>query len=239
MTDRASQGYEASQALPYSIGARRTEWVSHPAAVPVGFWRSVGASINTFAVECAINELAALAGQDALQFRKARITDPPSGWGGPLPTGTARGVAIGPAFNPIVAMVVEASGSTLANFKVTRVWLAVDCYLTVNPLNVEAQLIGGVVHAIIATLYGQQTFVNGAAQRKNFNANPMIRLQQMPTVSVTLMPRPTSSDRTVAIGGVGELGVPTFAPALAGALLKLTGQKVRSLPLFPTATMGG
>ncbi len=245
-----SQGYEASQALPYSFGARRTEWVSHPAAIPVGFWRSVGASINTFAVESAINELAALAGQDALQFRRARLTDArwlavldavagASGWGGPLPSGTARGVAIGSAFNTTVAMVVEASGSSLSSFKITRVWLAVDCYLTVNPLNVEAQLIGGVVHAINATLYGQQTFVNGAAQRKNFNVNPMIRLQQMPVVAVTILPRPAASDRTVAIGGVGELGVPTFAPALAGALLKLTGQKVRSLPLFANATMGG
>ena len=66
-----SQGYEASQALPYNFGARRTEWVSHTAQIPVGFWRSVGASINTFAVESAINELAALAGQDALAFRRA------------------------------------------------------------------------------------------------------------------------------------------------------------------------
>ena len=63
-----------------------------------------------------------------------------SGWGGPLPAGTARGVSIGSAFNTTVAMVVQASGSTLANVRLTRVWLAVDCCLTVNPLNVEAQL---------------------------------------------------------------------------------------------------
>ena len=243
-----SQGYEASQALPYAFGARRTEWVSHPAQIPVGFWRSVGASINTFAVESAINELAALAGQDALQFRRARLTDPrwttvldavagASGWGGPTPAGMARGVAIGAAFNSIVAMVVEVSGTSLTAFKVTRVWLAIDCYLAVNPLNVEAQMIGGVVHALNATLYGQQTFVNGAAQRKNFNRNPMIRLQQMPTVAVTIVPRPATTDRLMPIGGVGELGVPTFAPALSGALLKLTGQTARSLPLFPNATM--
>lgn len=244
-----SQGYEASQALPYGFGAHRTEWVSHPAQVPVGFWRSVGASINTFAVEAAINELAALAGQDALQFRRARLTNPrwlavldavagAASWGGPTPSGTARGVAIGAAFNSIVAMVVETSGTSLTNFKITRVWVAIDCYLAVNPLNVEAQLVGGVVHAINATLYGQQTFVNGAAQRKNFNTNPMIRLQQMPTVAVTIVPRPAVTDRLVPIGGVGELGVPTLAPALAGALLKLTGQAVRSLPLLPNATMG-
>jgi len=244
-----SQGYEASQALPYAFGARRTEWVSHPSQVPVGFWRSVGASINTFAVESAINELAALAGQDALQFRRARLTDPrwlavldalagASGWGSPTPAGRARGLAIGAAFDSIVAMAVEVSGTGLAAFKVTKVWLAIDCYLVVNPLNVEAQLIGGVVHALNATLYGQQTFQNGAAQRRNFDHNPVIRLQQMPTVAVTIVPRPATTDRTVPIGGVGELGVPTFAPALSGALLKLTGQAVRSLPLFPNATMG-
>jgi len=244
-----SQGYEAAQGLPYAFGARRVEWVSHPSPIPVGFWRSVGASINTFAVESAINELAQMAGQDALQFRRARLTDPrwiavldavagASGWSSPPRAGSARGVAIGSAFNTIVAMVVEITGSSLSNFKLSRVWLACDSYLTVNPRNVEAQLIGGVVHAINATLYGQQTFVNGAAQRKNFNTNPMIRLQQMPTVSVTLIPSPAELDRTQAIGGVGELGVPSFAPALAGALLKLTGQAVRSLPLLPTATMG-
>lgn len=244
-----SQGYEASQALPYAFGARRTEWVSHTSPIPVGFWRSVGASINTFAVEVTINELAAMAGQDALQFRRARLTDPrwltvldavagASGWSTAPRSGSARGVAIGTAFNSIVAMVVEVSGSSLTSFRVTRVWLAIDCYLAVNPLNVEAQLIGGVVHAMNAALYGQQTFSNGVAQRRNFNTNPMIRMSQMPVVSVTLVPRPAVTDRTVPIGGVGELGVPTFAPALAGALLKLTGQKLRSLPMFPNATMG-
>ena len=244
-----SQGYEASEALPYDFAARRVEWVSHTTAIPVGFWRSVGASINTFAVESAINELALMAGQDALQFRRAHVTSSrwmgvldavagASGWGAPLPAGTARGVAVGTAFNTVVAMVVEVSGSSLASFRVTRVWLAVDSYLTVNPLNVEAQLIGGVVHGMNAALYGQQTFVNGAAQKRNFNNSRMIKLAEMPTVSVTIVPSPPVADRLVPIGGIGELGVPTFAPALGGALLKLTGQAVRSLPLFPNATMG-
>jgi isoquinoline 1-oxidoreductase beta subunit len=244
-----SQGYEASQELPYAFGARRTEWVSHPSPIPVGFWRSVGASINTFAVEAAINELAALAGQDPVQFRRARLTDPrwltvldavagASGWSSAPPRGTARGVAIGSAFNSVVAMVVEASGTSLANFKLTRVWLAIDCTLVVNPLNVEAQLIGGVVHAINATLFGQQNFNNGAAQRKNFNTNPVIRLSQMPTVAVTIVSSAGSASRSQPIGGVGELGVPTFAPALVAALKKLTGQTIRSLPLRPNATMG-
>lgn len=244
-----SQGYEASQALPYRFGARLTEWVSHPSPIPVGFWRSVGASINTFAVESMIDELAAAAGQDPFRFRQARLTDPrwiavleaaanAAGWGSPPPTGRARGIAIGTAFNTIVAQVVEVS-STGSGPRVTRVWVAIDAYLTVNPGSVEAQIVGGVVHAINATLYGRQTFSNGVAQARNFNSARMIRLGEMPTVSVVIMPSPAAIDRAVAIGGVGELGVPTFAPALANAWFRLSGSRVRTLPFYPTATMGG
>ena len=238
-----SQGTEASHELPYAMGAKRVEWVSHPSPIPVGFWRSVGASINTFAVESLIDELAVAAGRDPYEFRRAQLTDPrwiavlesvaaSSGWSAAPARGTARGIAVGAAFNTIVAMVVEVSGSSLASFSVRRVWVAVDPYLVVNPLNVEAQIVGGVVHAMNATLYGQQNFVQGVAQRRNFNTNPMIRLGQMPQVKVTLMPAPAVADRSVPIGGIGELGVPTFAPALANALYRLTGQRVRRLPLL-------
>jgi len=245
-----SQGYEASNALPYSFGSRLVEWVSHPSQIPVGFWRSVGASINTFAVESMIDELAAAAGQDPYQFRRARLTDPRwiavleaaaalGNWSTKPPAGTARGIAIGAAFNSIVAAVVEVSGTSATSFAVKRVSVVIDCYLTVNPANVEAQLTGGVVHGINAALYGQQTFSNGAAQRRNFSTNRMIRLSEMPQVAVSIMPRPAVTERSVPIGGVGELGVPTLAPALANAVFRLSGQRVRTQPFFPNATMGG
>jgi len=244
-----SQGYEGSNALPYVMGARRVEWVSHTAPIPVGYWRSVGASINTFAVESMIDELAWACKLDPYQFRRNRITDARwlavldaaatlGSWSAPTAAGTARGIAIGTAFNSIVAMVIEVSGSSMASFSIRRVSVVIDCYLPVNPGNIEAQITGGVVHGLNATLYGQQTFVNGAAQRRNFNTNPVIRPQQMPRVDVQIIPRPASTDRSKAMGGVGELGVPTLAPALANALYALTRQRVRSLPLFPTATMG-
>ena len=98
---------------------------------------------------------------------------------------------------------------------------------------------GGVVHGLNAALYGRQTFSNGAATAKNFNASRMIRLSEMPAVSVTILPAPAVADRTVPIGGVGELGVPTLAPALANAWFKLSGKRVRTLPFFPDAKMGG
>lgn len=245
-----SQGYEASNNLPYDFGARLVEYVTHPSPIPVGFWRSVGASLNTFGVESMIDELAAAAGQDAYQFRRSLLTDPRwiavldaaavlGNWSSPLPAGRARGIAIGSAFNSIVAEVVEISNVTATGLKVERVSVAIDCYLSVNPASVEAQMVGGVVHGINAALYGQQTFVNGVPQAKNFNRNRMIRLQEMPKVAVKIIPNPAVTDRAMVIGGVGELGVPTLAPALANAHAKLTGKRVRSLPFFPGATMGG
>jgi isoquinoline 1-oxidoreductase beta subunit len=107
----------------------------------------------------------------------------------------------------------------------------------VNPGQIEAQMQGGIVHGLNAALYGQQKFVNGAAQSKNFNRSRMIRLNEMPQVSLRIIPNPAAADRTRVIGGAGELGVPTFAPALANAFFKATGKRQRSLPFFPGATM--
>jgi isoquinoline 1-oxidoreductase beta subunit len=245
-----SQGIEGANALPYNLGPRVTEYVTHPAPIPVGFWRSVGASLNTFGVESMIDELAHAAAADPYLFRRQLLNDPRwiavldaaanlGGWSSPVPSGRARGLAIGTAFNSIVAEVVEISAATSTSLKVHRVSIALDCYLAVNPGQVEAQLTGGVVHALNATLYGKQNFVGGVAQSKNFNASRMIRMNEMPAVSVTLIPNPTTAERTRPLGGVGELGVPTFAPALANAYFKLTGTRLRTLPLFPNATMGG
>lgn len=245
-----SQGIEAAAALPYAFGARVTEYVTHPSPIPVGFWRSVGASLNTFGVESMIDELAFAANADPYQFRRRLLTDPRwiavldaaanlGGWNTPVPSGRARGIAIGAAFNSIVAEVVEISSATSTTLKVNRVSVAIDCYLAVNPGQIEAQLVGGVVHGLNATLYGRQTFVGGVAQNKNFNASRMIRLGEMPEVKVAMIPAPAAADRLKPIGGVGELGVPTVAPALANAYFKLTGTRLRSLPLFADARMGG
>lgn len=245
-----SQGIEGAVNLPYNMGPRLTEWVSHPSPIPVGFWRSVGASLNTFCVEALIDELAAAAGQDAYLFRRSKLTDPRwiavldaaaklGNWTSAPALGRYRGIAIGAAFNSIVAEVVEISSVTATSVRVNRVSCAIDCYLSVNPGQIQAQLQGGIVHGMNAALYGQQTFVNGAAQAGNFNRSRMIRIGEMPQIDITVIPSPVAADRTVNIGGVGELGVPTFAPALANAWFKATGTRKYSLPFFPGAAMGG
>ncbi len=241
-----SQAYEASQDLPYNFGARLTEYVMHGSPIPVGFWRSVGASINTFAVESAIDEAATAAGVDSYLFRRNQLSDPrwiavleaaanASSWSSVGPAGTAKGIAIGAAFNSISAQVVEVKTNANGKPIVTRVWIAIDCGICVNPDQVKAQLMGGVIHGMNAALYGQQTFIKGAAQAANFNKNRVTLLNEAPEVNVTIIAG--GIDRNRSIGGVGELGVPTFAPALANAWFKLTKVRVRDLPFLPASTM--
>lgn len=259
-----SQGSESARELPYAMAQRLTEYVNPPAQIPVGYWRSVGASLNVFAIESMIDELAVAASVDPYTFRRAQLQATIAAgaaesataqrwlaaldkaaslgkWGSPA-SGNAQGIAIGSAFNSIIAMVVELSGSASIDpttggasptkLSVKKVSVALDSYMVVNPGSVEAQLQGGIVHALNATVYGGQTFVKGVAQKTNFNSYKMIRNQQMPVVQVSIT-QPTRLSRGATIGGVGELGVPPLAPAVCNAFYKATGRRVRNLPFFP------
>src|SRR5579863_10068782 len=196
--------------LPYTRGTFSTQWISHPSPIPVGFWRSVGMSVNTFAVESAIDELAALAGQDPYQYRLNMLSNPR--WSGVLqavanlanwtdpPSGHFFGIAVCTYANSYVAEVVDvslASGDDYDGlpklFKVNAVYIALDCYLAVNPGQIQTQLAGGMVHGLNAALYGRQSFVNGAPQYPNFYQNRVIRMDEMPQVYTTLIPNPTQS----------------------------------------------
>ncbi len=252
-----SQGYEGSQALPYTMAARVTQYTTHPSQLPVGFWRSVGESINTFVVESTIDQLASLAGKDPYLYRRGLLTDQRwigvldavttlCNWSaGPAP-GHARGIAIGAYAGSVVAEVVDLSlnpGKDVdgqpALFKINNVWIAMDCYLAVNPGQIQTQLIGGMVHGLNAALYGRQSFVKGVAQYPNYYQNRVIRGDEMPQVAVTLIPNPAQSTLNAQLGGVGELGVPTIAPAIANAYYAASGKRVLTLPFFPNALMLG
>jgi isoquinoline 1-oxidoreductase beta subunit len=234
-----------------------TQYITHPSTIPVGFWRSVGMSINTFAVESMIDELAALAGADPYQYRLGLLTGNArwtgvlqavaalSNWANP-PSGHFLGMAITTYANSYVAEVVDVSLSSVTNydgqadlFTINNIWIALDCYLNVNPGQLQAQLVGGMVHGLNAALYGRQSFVNGAAQFPNFYQNRVIRMDEMPPVTITLIPSPEQSSQSAAIGGAGEIGVPCLAPALANAYFRASGTRVRTLPFFPNGWMGG
>lgn len=230
--------------MPYKIGARRIEFVPLlPCDVRLGYWRSVGESYNTFAVESAIDELALLAGKDPLAFRKTLLADSPrplavvkaleslTNWAVPPGAGQARGMAFLSGFGSFIAMAADVA-NVGGQVSVRKVYCAIDCGVPVNPGSIEAQIQGGIVHGISATLWGGMTFVKGKPQVQNFNHYRMLKLHEMPEVAVTVVPS------TEAPGGVGETGVPCVAPAVANAWAKLTGTRVRTLPFYPGATMG-
>jgi len=148
-----------------------------------------------------------------------------AGWGTRLPEGRFRGIAVAEAFGSYVAEVAEVSLSEDGSCRVHRVVAAVDCGPTVNPDTIEAQLQGGIVYGLSAALYGEITIDGGRAKQGNFNDYPVLRMNEMPRIEVSILPS------TKKQGGIGEPGVPPIAPAVANAIFAATGRPVRRLPI--------
>jgi isoquinoline 1-oxidoreductase beta subunit len=223
---------------PYLAGvaARRVSLHSPRSEIPVLWWRSVGNTHSAFAMECAIDELAHAARKDPLAYRAALLARHPrhlralrlaarkAGWGTPAPKGRARGLAVHESFGSIVAEVAEVSVKD-GHVRVHRVTCAVDCGLAVNPLSVAAQVEGSVAFGLGPTLKSAITLKEGKVQQSNFNDYEVLRLDEMPEVTVLIVP----SD--AKMGGVGEPATAPIAPAVANAVFALTGKRLRSLPL--------
>jgi isoquinoline 1-oxidoreductase beta subunit len=224
--------------IPYGFPQYRIEHLIHNTHVPVWFWRSVGASQNGFAVEGFIDELAYATGKDPVELRRhllkghsdwLHVLDTAAqkaNWGKAMPAGTAQGIAIVESYGSIVAEVVDVSVSKRGEVRVERVVCAVDCGHVVNPLTVAEQIEGSVVWGLTAALYGQITIEDGRVVEGNFDDYQMLRLDAMPEVETHL-----ALTGGTKWGGIGEPGVPPIAPAVCNAIFKVTGKRIRSLPL--------
>jgi len=224
---------------PYRIANHRVTGYRAPAMVPVGSWRSVGASQNAFFHETAIDELANAAGVDPLQFRLDHIDHEPSrkvleavaemsGWGS-TPAGRARGIAFCMSFGVPVAEVIEIE-ETPAGIRLSEAWIAADVGTALDPGNIDAQLQGGLVFGLSAAIRGEITFADGMAEQTNFWDYEPLRLYQCPRVTTRIL------ENLPHIRGVGEPGTPPAAPALGNAIFALTGQRLRDLPFGRTVT---
>ncbi|RTF05970.1 xanthine dehydrogenase family protein molybdopterin-binding subunit, partial [Serratia marcescens] len=145
--------------------------------------------------------------------------------------GRARGVGVAKAFDTYVAQVAEVSIGEGGIPKVHKVWCAVDCGVAVNPDVIRAQIEGGIGYGLSMALYGNITLKDGVVEQSNFNNFRPLRIDEMPEIEVIIVP---SSEKPT---GVGELGVPTIAPAVGNALALLGRPRTSlSLPLHnPTA----
>jgi len=221
---------------PYQFGnfALSAEPVQNK--LPVAFWRSVGNSVTGFIMEGLVDELAAVTKQDPFALRRTllpansrqrRVLDALeklAGWSTPPPPGIGRGVARHFAFETEVAEVAEVS-IVDGRIRVHRVYCVVDCGLAVNPDIIVAQMESAIIFGLSAALDQEITLVAGVVQQTNYDTFPLIRMHECPEIIVQILP---SEEKPT---GVGEPGLPPIAPAVANAVFRLTGVRLRRMPL--------
>ncbi len=218
---------------PYEVRHQRVSHAIVDTPVPLGTWRSVGHSQNAFFKESFVDELAHAGGHDPVAFRRALLKKHPRHRavldavlrlaGEPEP-GRAHGVALHQSFGSIVAQVAEVSVDG-QRIQVHKVSCAIDCGLAVNPEGVRQQVESAIAFGLSAALHDEITLRDGRVQQSNFHDYRTLRLPEMPEIEVVILQGGSHPE------GVGEPGTPPIAPAVANAVYRLTGQRLRSLPL--------
>jgi isoquinoline 1-oxidoreductase beta subunit len=228
---------EVSADLPYDLPNQFIDYVrQEPRDIPTAFWRGVGPTRGTFVVESFMDELAAQAKVDPVQYRRDLLGKTPrarnvldvatqaAGWGNSVPKGQGRGVSVMHAFGSFFAMVVDVTVDN-GEVAVNRVVCAVDCGMVVNPNTIEAQVQGGIIFGITAALYSEITIEDGRVRQANFTDYRMLRISQAPPIEVHIV------KSAEAPGGIGEPGTAALAPALTNAIYAATGKRLRQLPV--------
>jgi isoquinoline 1-oxidoreductase beta subunit len=234
-----STSVEGAANIAYAIPNIDVELSTTQVGIPVLWWRVVGSSHTTFAVESFLDEVAHAAGKDPFTYRRELLEQHPrlrgvlelaaekAGWAdGPLPQGRGRGIAVAEAFKTFVAQVAEVTVDPSGGFRVDRVVCAVDCGTPINPDVIAAQMEGGIGFGLGAALYGAITVKDGRVEQSNFNSYRVLRMNEMPKVEVHIVPS------AEAPTGVGEPGVAPLGPAVANALFAATGKRHYVFPLI-------
>lgn len=222
--------------MPYSLPNLLVNYVMVNSPVIVGWWRSVGFSVNAFTVESFMDELAHAAGKDPVQFRLDHMEKDgrpynilsllaeKAAWGTPVPEGRARGVAVTSCFESFAAHMAEVSVSEKGKITVHKMVCALDCGTAVYPDAIRAQCEAGVVMGLSVAFHEKVRFENGGVKTANYNDYPVLTMSDVPEIEVHI------AKNTLKPGGVGEPVFPSVAPAVANALFKATGVRLRELP---------
>lgn len=226
----------------YAIANKRIAQIYVKGPAMLGYWRSVGNSLNDFFYEAFLDELADKGGKDPFELRLHLLRDNPrlttllqavgelsGGWKrGPFTaedgSTRARGVAMASPFGSEAAVIAEVSIEQ-GQVKVHDTWEAIDPGSIVNPAIIEAQVNGAVALGLSQTLVEEAVYHEGKPRARNYDLYPILPASRMARVHVRIV------ESGAKMGGIGEPPLPAVAPAVANAVAQLTGQRIRSLPM--------
>jgi len=226
---------------PYNIPNTQHDLVIHDAGLRVGYWRAVSHNMNIFANESFVDEMAMAAGKDPVEYRMSLLEGKPrfqnvlklatekAGYKKGAAKGNAMGVSVMEGYDTYVAIVTEVTMGADGEVKVVKATVAADMGMIVNPEIVEQQIQSQVIMGMGQTLKHAITVKNGVVEQTNFNTYAMVRTNESPLVDIVLV---KSGEKP---GGIGEPVTAAIIPALANAVAKLTGKRVRSLPITGNA----
>lgn len=226
----------------YAIANKRTAQIYVKGPAMLGYWRSVGNSLNDFFYESFLDELADKGGHDPFELRLQLLQGNPrlttllqavgelsGGWKrGPFTaedgSKRARGVAMASPFGSEAAVIAEVSLEG-GQVRVHDIWQAIDPGSIVNPAIIEAQVNSAVSLGLSQVLLEESVWLNGMPRARNYDLYPVLPPSRMARVHVRIV------ESGAKMGGIGEPPLPAVAPAVANAVARLTGQRVRSMPL--------
>jgi isoquinoline 1-oxidoreductase beta subunit len=221
----------------YGVPNMLADAVREQRGVRVHAWRGIGAGYNKFASESFLDEIAHATGKDPLALRLELTKDHPRAsaviravaemaqWDKPRAKGRALGIAFSDYHDSFSAGIAEVSLERNGKIRVHNYWIAGDAGIIVQPENAHAQLESAVVYGLSSALSEELTFKDGAVQQTNFHQYQVLRMSDMPEIHTRVIVTDNSPT------GLGELGVPTVAPAIGNAVFKLTGKRLRQLPM--------
>ncbi|HVY06884.1 MAG TPA: molybdopterin cofactor-binding domain-containing protein [Burkholderiales bacterium] len=246
---------------PYDTPNMKLTYQMHDAGVTPGYWRGVSHNLNAVALECFVDELAAAAGKDPIQYRidmldmgstkhqwsglsagvpvgarMKRVLEEvraKSGWGKKLPEGHGMGVAVMEGYNTVIAMVVQAAVSSNYDVSIEKVTAVVDAGQLIHPDQALAQMQGTINFGQSACLWGEITLKNGGVEQTNFDMYRVARMNEAPK---SLEIHFIKSDSTP--GGLGEPGTAVVQPAIGNAIFAACGKRCRTLPFSPENIKG-
>lgn len=225
--------------MPYEVEHKKISHTAKNTHLTSWWWRSVGHSQNAYAMECFVDEMATSSRMDPFAFRRKHLADRPdlldvlevlekkSNWGKKrLPRGTAQGIAIHESFGTICGQVAEVTVSGTGELKIDRIVSVLDCGNLVNPLTAEMQVESAIMFGLTAALYGKLTVENGVVLEDNLDTYRIAAMAEAPVIETHFAL--SGGDKWA---GLGEPATPPVAPAVCNALYKITGRRIRILPI--------